>query len=73
VTHNLDELIEFARKVRAEKNIALGGEILEISRNSSALQIGFDDPEIRPLMDEAAAANDLLNYLLDQQNKEEPP
>lgn len=69
MTFNLDELIEFARKVRAEKNVALGGEILDHYRNSDALQIKFDDPEVRPLIEEAATANDLLSYLLDQQNK----
>jgi hypothetical protein len=72
MTFDLDELIGFARKVRAEKNIALGGEILEHSLNSEAEHIAFNDPEIRPLIEEAGLANDLLNYLLEQQSRTEP-
>lgn len=69
MTYNLDELIEFARKVRAEKNVALGGALLDL--NGEVDFVKFDDPEIRPLLEEATAANTLLNYLLDQRNKEE--
>lgn len=59
------DIVDFARRVVAERRSALGDELLRLHRSGVA-KISFDDPRMRPLIVELELAEQLCAFAEDE-------